>query len=243
MSGCRADGSASASVRPGIVLTTETLLFRDASETWQRAHNRRNRAPGPRASCASDPFAAISCDPRPMPTGSSPKVSQAALAERRADCPRQRGPFGQTSVDLTPVSMSSMDHHLPHSAETDLSARDLAALQALAEPNRVRIVELLSHGEHCVCDVGGALGLSVGLVSHHLRVLRESGLVNERRDGRWVHYALDIERFARLRAAVVALITPSEAALLACPSSGCGLLSRRRDGVTPKPLEAASSRR
>jgi ArsR family transcriptional regulator len=136
-----------------------------------------------------------------------------------------------------------MDHLRSHSAETTLSAPDLRALQALAEPNRARIVELLGHGEHCVCDVGGALGLSTALVSHHLRVLRESGLVNERRDGRWVHYALDVERLARLRTALETLLTPGEAALLACPSSGCGLLSRGRDGMTPKPLEAASSRR
>ena len=136
-----------------------------------------------------------------------------------------------------------MDHHLPHSAETTLSAPDLGALQALAEPNRVRIVELLAHGEHCVCNVGSALGLSSGLVSHHLRVLRESGLVNERRAGRWVHYALGVGRLARLRAAVAVLLTPGAAALVACPSPGCGLLSRGRDGATSRPLEAAGSRR
>jgi len=136
-----------------------------------------------------------------------------------------------------------MDHLRSHDAEASLSPPDLGALQALAEPNRLRIVRLLAHGEHCVCDVGGALGLSSALVSHHLRVLRASGLVSERRDGRWVHYALDIERLARLRASVVALLTPSEAALVACPGSDCGAPGPGRDGLTPRPLAAAGSRR
>jgi ArsR family transcriptional regulator len=124
-----------------------------------------------------------------------------------------------------------------------MTAADLRALQALAEPNRARIVELLAHGEHCVCDVGGALGLSTGLASHHLRVLRESGLVGERPDGRWVHYALDTERLARLRTALVALLTPTEAASAACACSDCGPASARRDGSTLKQLEAVGSRR
>ena len=121
-----------------------------------------------------------------------------------------------------------MDHLRSHAPETFLSAPDLRALQAVAEPNRARIVELLGHGEHCVCDVGGALELSTALVSHHLRVLREAGLVGERRDGRWVHYALDVERLARLRTAVLALLTPSDAASVACGCSDCSPSAIRR---------------
>jgi len=136
-----------------------------------------------------------------------------------------------------------MDHLRSHGAETLLLSTDLQALQALAEPNRARIVELLGHGEHCVCDVGGALELSSALVSHHLRVLRAAGLVSERRDGRWVHYALDLERLARLRAALVTLLTPTEAAAVACAWSDCGPTMARRGGSTPKVLEAAGSRR
>ena len=103
-----------------------------------------------------------------------------------------------------------------------LPPSDLHALQTLAEPNRARIVELLGHGEHCVCDVGSALGLSPALVSHHLRVLRAGGLLRERRDRRWVYYALDLEQLSRLRAAVVALLTPTDAAATACACSDCG---------------------
>lgn len=133
-----------------------------------------------------------------------------------------------------------MDHLRFHAAETSLASQDLRALQALAEPNRARIVELLGHGEHCVCDVGGTLGLSSALVSHHLRVLRESGLVRERRDGRWVHYSLEAERLAGLRAAVVAILTPPEAASTVCACSDCGPTTRR-PGLTVAPLDAVGA--
>ncbi len=135
-----------------------------------------------------------------------------------------------------------MDHLRSHAVASPMTAADLRALQALAEPNRARVVELLAHGEHCVCDVGGALRLSTALVSHHLRVLRESGLVGERRDGRWVHYALDVERLAHLRTSLVTLLTPTEAASAACAWSDCGSASGRRDGSTLKPLAAAGAR-
>lgn len=115
-----------------------------------------------------------------------------------------------------------MDAHLSHSIAPPLAPEDLVALQAVAEPTRARIVTLLGHGEHCVCDVGEMLGLSPALVSHHLRTLRASGLLRERRSGRWVYYSLDLDRLASLRAAVADMLTPTEAATTACRCSDCG---------------------
>lgn len=115
-----------------------------------------------------------------------------------------------------------MDHLPPHVTGATVSQDDLGALQAIAEPNRARIIELLGHGEHCGCDVGNALAMSPALVSHHLRVLRSAGLLRERRNGRWVFYALDLDRLAGLRAAVVGLLTPTDAAATACACSDCG---------------------
>lgn len=114
-----------------------------------------------------------------------------------------------------------MDRFLTHASSVALAPDDLVALQALAEPNRARIVALLGQGEHCVCDAGDALGLSSALVSHHLRVLRSSGLLRERRAGRWVFYALDVERVAELRKAIDALLTPTDAAATSCVCSDC----------------------
>lgn len=69
---------------------------------------------------------------------------------------------------------------------------DLAGLfRALGDPTRVRMLDALSHGELCVCDLATLLGLSESAVSHQLRFLRAVRLVRPRRDGRMVYYALD----------------------------------------------------
>lgn len=62
---------------------------------------------------------------------------------------------------------------------------------ALGDPTRVRILDVLSHGELCVCDLAAVLGLSQSGVSHQLRLLRGMRLVRPRRDGRVVFYSLD----------------------------------------------------
>ena len=62
---------------------------------------------------------------------------------------------------------------------------------ALGDPTRVRILDALSHGELCVCDLAAVLKLSQSAVSHQLRLLRGLRLVRPRRDGRVVFYALD----------------------------------------------------
>jgi len=62
---------------------------------------------------------------------------------------------------------------------------------ALGDPTRVRILDSLSHGELCVCDLAAVLKLSQSAVSHQLRLLRGMRLVRPRRDGRIVFYSLD----------------------------------------------------
>lgn len=63
--------------------------------------------------------------------------------------------------------------------------------RALGDPTRVRVLDALSHGELCVCDLAALLGLSQSATSHQLRLLRALRLVRTRRDGRMVYYALD----------------------------------------------------
>lgn len=62
---------------------------------------------------------------------------------------------------------------------------------ALGDPTRVRILDALSHGELCVCDLAAVLGVSQSAVSHQLRLLRGIRLVKPRREGRIVFYSLD----------------------------------------------------
>jgi ArsR family transcriptional regulator len=75
---------------------------------------------------------------------------------------------------------------------------DTRALEALSDENRLAIVKLLADGELCVCDVSSALGISSALASHHLKKLREAGLVDTQRKGLWLHCSLRREALLEL---------------------------------------------
>lgn len=81
------------------------------------------------------------------------------------------------------------------------AARDLADIfKALADPTRVAIVSRLASGEVCcVCDLTDAFELSQPTVSHHLRVLRDAGLVEAERRGTFAYYWLVPEAMGRLQ--------------------------------------------
>lgn len=69
--------------------------------------------------------------------------------------------------------------------------RDLElVLKAAGDPTRTRILKLLEGGGLCVCQVQAVLGLAPSTVSKHLAILRTAGLVEDRRDGKWIRYAL-----------------------------------------------------
>jgi ArsR family transcriptional regulator, arsenate/arsenite/antimonite-responsive transcriptional repressor len=71
------------------------------------------------------------------------------------------------------------------------SAVELAGMfKALSDPVRLRLLSLIAsrHGETCVCDLLGAFDVGQSTISHHLRVLREAGLVDCQRRGTWVYY-------------------------------------------------------
>ena len=65
-----------------------------------------------------------------------------------------------------------------------------AALKAAGDPTRTRILKLLEQGELCVCQVQAVLGLAPSTVSKHLAILKAAGLVDDRREGKWIHYGL-----------------------------------------------------
>ena len=93
---------------------------------------------------------------------------------------------------------------------TDLPA--LAdSLKVLADPTRLAILDLLMQGLQCNCYLGDRLGLPMNLISHHLKVLREAGLVDVERDpldARWVYYSVKQERMMKLREQVSAFLDP-----------------------------------
>ncbi|HEX6927505.1 MAG TPA: metalloregulator ArsR/SmtB family transcription factor [Longimicrobiaceae bacterium] len=69
-------------------------------------------------------------------------------------------------------------------------ARVARWFHALSDETRLRIVDLLQRGERCVCELQDALGAAQSRLSFHLKVLREAGLVNDRKQGRWNFYSL-----------------------------------------------------
>ncbi|HEU5319793.1 MAG TPA: metalloregulator ArsR/SmtB family transcription factor [Methylomirabilota bacterium] len=83
--------------------------------------------------------------------------------------------------------------------------RTARLFRALADPTRLQIVERLRRGELCVCDLTDALATSQSRLSFHLKALRDAGLLRDRRQGRWVYYALDPDAVDDVRRAVAAL--------------------------------------
>lgn len=85
-------------------------------------------------------------------------------------------------------------------------------LAALADPIRLRIVDLLVSERSCVCDLRDAVGIAPNLLSYHLRVLRNAGLIEGSRRGRWIDYHLTLAAPGLVAAALPALLGPAEAA-------------------------------
>jgi ArsR family transcriptional regulator, arsenate/arsenite/antimonite-responsive transcriptional repressor len=86
-------------------------------------------------------------------------------------------------------------------------------LKALADPNRLRIFDLLMQGDSCNCELNSRLGLLPNLLSHHLSVLRKAGLINSRRDmvdGRWIYYTVNRAAVARWQSWFTRFLDPAQ---------------------------------
>jgi ArsR family transcriptional regulator len=91
-------------------------------------------------------------------------------------------------VHLHPARVAELrDALIGEDAVADLAE----TFRTLGDPTRVRILDALSHGELCVCDLAALVRMSESAVSHQLRLLRSLRLVKPRREGRMVFYSLD----------------------------------------------------
>lgn len=63
--------------------------------------------------------------------------------------------------------------------------------KALSDPNRLRILKMLQTKYLCVCEITSVLNLATSTVSKHLSILRDSGFIIERKDGRWVNFEIN----------------------------------------------------
>jgi len=82
-------------------------------------------------------------------------------------------------------------------AATDLT-RAARLFHALSDETRLAVIDMLRDGERCVCDLQADVGAAQSRLSFHLKVLKDVGLVTDRKQGRWVHYALDRDTFAEI---------------------------------------------
>ena len=71
---------------------------------------------------------------------------------------------------------------------------------ALADETRVKIVEMLSHKERCVCELEQMLDVAQSRLSFHLRVLKDAGFLADRREGRWMYYNLQRDTLDQIAA-------------------------------------------
>ena len=75
----------------------------------------------------------------------------------------------------------------------------MSVFKALTDETRLKIIKLLEQGELCVCDIVAALDMQQSRVSFHLGVLKEAGLIQDRKQGKWTHYRIqDGDVFRRM---------------------------------------------
>jgi ArsR family transcriptional regulator len=106
----------------------------------------------------------------------------------------------------TEVKTERLKQFIPDGDQFELRAQRLSSLvsrlnekelsseakifKALADVNRLKIIKLLKEGELCVCELTTALLTSQSTVSHHLSVLKNAGLIKERKEGKWSYFRL-----------------------------------------------------
>ena len=110
--------------------------------------------------------------------------------------------FGWLETDWSQPILSRMESE---TCETNDLAAQSKLFAALSHPKRLRIFDLLMEGVHCNCEIAEKLGFAPNLVSHHLRILEETGLVRSERDAedaRWIYFRVDVAALRQLQGAL-----------------------------------------
>lgn len=81
--------------------------------------------------------------------------------------------------------------------------------KALSDENRIRILKLLHGGEKCACKLLEELNISQPTLSHHMKILCDSGLVTGRKEGKWMHYSICCDGVKNMRAMLQELLSPN----------------------------------
>ena len=105
-----------------------------------------------------------------------------------------------------------MLNYIPQPVSPPVNLERMAQwLKVLAEPNRLLIFHFLMEGVQCNCELGDGLRMAPNLISHHLRVLRQAGLVDVERDAfdaRWIYYSINRQALDELNQALGIFFDP-----------------------------------
>lgn len=88
-------------------------------------------------------------------------------------------------------------------------AEDAKVFKAFCDVNRLQILEMLRDGEECACKLLEELEIGQSTLSHHMKILCDSGIVVSRREGKWTHYSISAEGRKRAEALLTVLATPN----------------------------------
>ena len=114
--------------------------------------------------------------------------------------------MSKSLIELTPVQSVACCSPLAQEPMSAAEADQIAPLlKAIADPVRLRLLSLVAahaEGEACVCDLNDAFDLSQPTISHHLKVLHESGLLDRDKRGVWVYYRARTAALANLGALI-----------------------------------------
>ncbi|MTE13757.1 ArsR/SmtB family transcription factor [Nocardia aurantiaca] len=111
--------------------------------------------------------------------------------------------MSKSELVVTPVSQCAAAPLMREPLSARSAAELAAAFKALADPARLRVLSAIASragGEACVCDVSEGIDLSQPTISHHLKVLREAGLLTSERRASWVYYRVVPDALQRLSA-------------------------------------------
>jgi ArsR family transcriptional regulator len=108
------------------------------------------------------------------------------------------GLFAQTgAADIRRLHLTHQQKLMYCEPVSEFTAIDLARsaqlFHALSDETRLAVLDMLRDGEQCVCDLQDALDAAQSRLSFHLKVLREAGLVSDRKEGRWSYYRINTE--------------------------------------------------
>jgi len=100
--------------------------------------------------------------------------------------------------------------------------RAVSLFHALSDATRLSVIEMLRGGERCVCELQDELDAAQSRLSFHLRVLKDAGLITDRRDGRWSYYRIAPDTLKEIHDMVVAMQPTKNARSLPTASACCG---------------------